>query len=119
MSKKRYIILDDDQAFCLWMESKIKKNLPHFELIASYHSTLEGLLAISREKPDVLFLDMNIDGLNGIDVLDLMKYQPSTIITSGTPENEIDFKDLQNIKGFLKKPFTAEELIEETKKVEK
>jgi two-component system LytT family response regulator len=119
MNKLSYIILDDDQAFCLWLEAKIRLNVPNFKLIASYHTTLEGILAISREKPDVLFLDMNIDGLNGIDVLELMKYEPATIIISSASKNALDFKDNTNIHAFLKKPFTVEELQSEAEKLTK
>lgn len=117
MNKLSYIILDDDQAFCLWLESKMKKHMPNFEALGSYHSTLEGLLAISRKKPDVLFLDMNIDGLNGMDVLELMKYEPATILISSSPRETFDIKEANSISAFLHKPIAIDDLVIETEKL--
>ena len=97
-----YIILDDDMAFV----SLLKKQLSHFpnlEFLEAYYTTVQAAKGITKFKPDILFLDMEIDALNGLDVLSVLEYQPKTIVISSTtaPMEEALALDVYD---YIKKP---------------
>lgn len=110
MNKIKYLIIDDDIVFSKWLKVNIDKLFPHFELINSRDNTLEGLFDIQREHPDLLFLDQYIDGLNGFDVLDLMKHLPKTIMISSDKIDQSQLAKYSNVIGFLEKPVSLDAL---------
>ncbi len=110
MNKISYLIIDDDYVFSLWLKKSIEQRFPHFTHINSRDNTLEGLFDVHREHPDLLFLDQYIDGLNGFDVLDLMKYQPKTIMVSSEKIDQEQLDKYPDVIGFLEKPVSLEHL---------
>ena len=110
MNKVKYLIIDDDIVFSKWLKINIDKLFPDFELINSRDNTLEGLFDIQREHPDLLFLDQYIDGLNGFDVLDLMKHLPKTIMISSDKIDPAQLSKYPNVIGFLEKPVDVKAL---------
>lgn len=110
MSKINYLIIDDDMVFSLWLKTNMADLFPGFNHVNSRDNTLEGLFDIQREHPDLLFLDQYIDGLNGFDVLDLMKHQPKTIMISSDKIDQNLLAKYPNVIGFLEKPVSLEAL---------
>ena len=52
-------ILIDDEINCLKMlEWELQNNCPEINIIGKFDSSKEGLKAIIREKPDLVFLDI-------------------------------------------------------------
>jgi len=110
MNKIKYLIIDDDNIFSLWLKKNIENIFPEFEHISSRNNTLGGLLDIHREQPDLIFLDQYIDGLSGFDVLDLMKQQPKTIMVSSEKIDESKLSEYSNVIGFIDKPVNLDKL---------
>lgn len=110
MKKIKYLILDDDIVFSLWLKTNIADIYPNFQHISSRDNTLEGLFDIQREQPDLLFLDHYIDGLNGFDVLDLMKHLPKTIMVSSEDIDQAQLEKYPNVIGFIAKPVNLDKL---------
>lgn len=66
-------VLVDDEANCLKMlEWELNNSCPEIDIIRTCSSGKEGLLAIKEEKPDVVFLDIEMPYLNGFEVLELV-----------------------------------------------
>lgn len=116
MNKVKYLIIDDDIVFGKWLKVNMEKSFPDFEHISSKDNTLEGLLDIHRNQPDLIFLDQYIDGLTGFDVLDLMKYSPKTIMISSDKIDSSQLHEYENVIGFLEKPVDIKALEELVKK---
>lgn len=110
MKQINYLIIDDDIVFSMWLKTNLNDILPHLNHIGSRDNTLEGLFDVQRKHPDLLFLDQYIDGLNGFDVLDLMKHQPKTIMVSSDPIDSSQLENYPNVIGFLEKPVSLEAL---------
>ncbi len=110
MNKIKYLIIDDDMVFSFWLKKNMEDLFPDFQLINSREKTVEGLLDIQREHPDLLFLDQYIDGLDGFDVLDLMKHLPKTIMVSSDKIDQAKLDKYPNVIGFLEKPVSLEAL---------
>lgn len=68
--KKRTILLDDEPNSIRLLRFLIEKNCPELEIVGEFTDAEEGLAAILSEKPDILFLDIEMPHLNGFEVLD-------------------------------------------------
>ena len=110
MASMTYIILDDDQSYSLLLQKTIENEFPEWQHVSTKHNTLEGLIDIQRKQPDLLFLDHYIDGLDGFDVLDLMKHLPKTIMISSEKVDTDKLAQYPNVIGFIEKPVSAEQL---------
>ncbi|MFT4739535.1 MAG: response regulator of citrate/malate metabolism [Marivirga sp.] len=110
MNKIKYLIIDDDIIFSLWLKTNIADLFPDFQHINSRDNTIEGLFDIQREQPELLFLDQYIDGLNGFDVLDLMKHLPKTIMVSSEKIDQAQLDKYPNVIGSIEKPVSLESL---------
>jgi len=110
MNSIKYLIIDDDHVFSLWLKTNLADLFPNFEHISSRVDTLGGLLDIQRMEPDLIFLDQYIDGLSGFDVLDLMKQQPKTVMISSEDINENEISEYSNVIGFISKPVDLDKL---------
>jgi DNA-binding NtrC family response regulator len=110
MNKIKYLIIDDDHIFSLWLKTNLADLFPNLEHISSRVDTLGGLLDIHRNEPDLIFLDQYIDGLSGFDVLDLMKHQPKTIMISSESIDQSKLDQYPNVIGFIDKPVDLDKL---------
>jgi two-component system alkaline phosphatase synthesis response regulator PhoP len=75
--KKKILIIDDEKDFCYF----IKENLQLFgdnEVITTT-SGKKGLQAASKEKPDLILLDIMMPGMDGFEVLKRLKRDMKTI----------------------------------------
>jgi len=76
----------------------------------------EALLAVLREPPDVLVLDVNMPGLNGWELCDILRRQSTTadvpvLFLTGRSEVRDQITAMQvGGSDHLRKPFRAEEL---------
>ncbi|WP_417940643.1 LytR/AlgR family response regulator transcription factor [Flavobacterium sp. RS13.1] len=74
------IIIDDEKRARLNLTLLIEEYCTNVEVIASCENLPEGVKAIRKNKPDLVFLDIEMPGHSGLELLDFFD------------ENEIDFK---------------------------
>lgn len=65
----RAIIVDDEPYCCDTLETMLEKYCPDVQLVAVCHSGEEAIAAISQQKPDLVFLDIEMPRMNGFDML--------------------------------------------------
>ena len=63
------IIVDDEPYCCDTLETMLEKYCPDVQLVAVCHSGEEAIAAISQQKPDLVFLDIEMPRMNGFDML--------------------------------------------------
>ena len=63
------IIIDDDEFIRKSLQDKLQHFFPEFGIVASCGNAEEGLKAIQLHKPDVIFLDIEMPGMSGFDML--------------------------------------------------
>jgi DNA-binding LytR/AlgR family response regulator len=100
-----YIIEDEHLAQEI-LEEYIRK-VPFLELIGSYMSPLEAAGPLQADKPDLLFLDINMPGLDGLSFIPMLNPKPMIILTTAYDQYALKAYELQ-VKDYLLKPFTFE-----------
>src|SRR5688500_16842648 len=64
-------ILIDDEPDCIRLLSlQLKEHCPQVEIRGQYTNSEEGLNAIRTEEPDLVFLDIEMPGMNGFTLLE-------------------------------------------------
>ena len=113
--KIRAIAIDDDPLATLLVE-KLAKNNKNVELIASYNDSVRGAAGIVLDRPDVLFLDIEMPEFNGIQIMGSMRQPPKVIVVSANPTYTKEALDL-NAVTFINKPLNQETFDEAIEKV--
>ncbi|MBC2845228.1 LytR/AlgR family response regulator transcription factor [Winogradskyella flava] len=102
----RFIIIDDEPIAHKIIES-FAKDLPHLHLQANCHNAMEAMEYLQANDIDLMFLDINMPKMKGLDFLKLLKNPPSVIITTAYEEFALEGYEL-NVIDYLLKPFSFE-----------
>lgn len=111
----RVILVEDEQLQLLRLEKEAKKVLPADAEIFSYENPLQALKDNKNEKVDIAFLDIEMPGMNGIQLAkELKKIYPLTniIFVTAYENYALDAYKL-HASGYLSKPVKAERIKEE------
>ncbi|AMA48366.1 MULTISPECIES: LytR/AlgR family response regulator transcription factor [Flavobacterium] len=115
------IIIDDEKRARLNLSILLKEYCPEINIIAECENLPEGVKSIRKNKPDLIFLDIEMPGHSGLELLDFFD------------ENEINFKiifttayqeyAIQAFKfsaiDYLLKPINPKELVDATTRFSK
>jgi DNA-binding LytR/AlgR family response regulator len=107
--KMRCIIVDDEPLAREGME-RLVNDAGIFELVATCMNALEANKILSREKIDLMFLDIQMPGMRGIDFLKTLQTKPLVIITTAYPNFALEGFEL-NVLDYLVKPITTERFL--------
>lgn len=113
-------ILIDDEPDCIRLLSlQLKEHCPQVQVIGEFTSSAEGLLAIQTQKPDVVFLDIEMPEMNGFSLLEQISDISFSIIFI-TAYNEFALRAFRfSAIDYLLKPLDSHELQEAVRKAEK
>ncbi|MGA1864283.1 MAG: two-component system response regulator [bacterium] len=121
MDGKKLLIVDDDKEFLEELREALSLK-GYYPIVINDSTTV--LDVISTLKPDVILLDLNMDGMSGFRIAQSLKKSPLTseipiIAMTGvfTGENHFSLMDLCGIKICIEKPFNPQDLILLLKKV--
>ncbi|MBU0653369.1 MAG: two-component system response regulator BtsR [Proteobacteria bacterium] len=115
----RALIVDDEIYSREEMEAMLKET-GEFVVLGKCANALEAIQAINREKPDVLFLDVQMPVINGFELLSMIdeKVMPSIVFV--TAYDEYAFKAFdENALDYLLKPVEKERLAKTVEKLKK
>jgi DNA-binding LytR/AlgR family response regulator len=96
-------IVEDSNLHRILLAKIIKKN-PRLELKFSFSDSAEGLKEINTSNIDLLFLDIEMPIMSGLEFLARLKTKPQIIIISQNPKYAIDAFDYE-VTDYLLKPF--------------
>lgn len=66
----RCVLIDDEKNALEMMEWLLKNYCPQAEIVAMCNSSANGIDAINKLKPDIVFLDIEMPNMNGFDMLE-------------------------------------------------
>ena len=103
----KYVIVDDDEIDRAVVELEAGK-FPFLHKIASCCNPVEALEIISRAKPDVIFLDIEMPGISGIDFLRKKIHTDALpVLITSHPEFALEGFELEAF-DYLLKPVSSE-----------
>lgn len=112
---KRAIIIDDERL----ARNELKKLLtdfPELEVIAEASNAAEGIEKIETLQPDVIFLDIQMPGKTGFDMLAELNHVPDVIFTTAYDEFALKAFEV-NAFDYLLKPIEPKRLTETIQKL--
>lgn len=116
MDKYSCIIIEDEP-LALEKTKDFVHKVPFLNLSATFDNALTGLTYLNNNKVDLLFLDINMDELSGIELLESSKITSQVIITTAYQEYALKGYELQ-ITDYLLKPFTFNRFLQAVNKAQ-
>src|SRR4030095_5296537 len=112
----RSIIIDDEKNCIDSLAFDLRKNFPQIELIDTCTSPKQGLLSIRKQKPDLVFLDVQMPWMNGFEMLEMLDEIDFAIIFT-TAYDQFAAKAFRlSAIDYLLKPVDLNDLKEAVKK---
>lgn len=112
------VIAIDDEPLALKLIVDYIQMTPDLMLVGQFENPLEAAQYISKNHIDIVFTDIQMPGLNGIEFTRSMVNSPVVIFTTAYAKYAIDGFKL-DIADYLLKPFTYEEFLTSVHKAER
>lgn len=110
------IIIDDEPLARQGMEMNIA-NISSLQLLGSFSNALAAGDFLRKEKIDLMFLDINMPELSGLDFLKSLRDAPLVIFTTAYPQYALESYELDAI-DYLVKPIRIERFLKAVNKAE-
>lgn len=107
-------IIDDEPRALKILESYIEKT-SFIRLAGSFRDSILAMNSILTEKPDLIFLDINMPEINGIQLLKSLKNPPFVVFTTAYSDYAITSYELNAI-DYLLKPIEFERFLKSATK---
>src|SRR5688500_17029669 len=112
------IIIDDEQHCIDSLAADLSKYCGNVELVAKCVSAKEGILAIKRHRPQLIFLDVEMPWMNGFEMLEMLDHIDFYIVFT-TAYDKFAAKAFRiSAVDYLLKPVDATDLKNAVQKVE-
>jgi two-component system LytT family response regulator len=115
MNKLRVIIVEDEKPARDLVKAYLN-DYDNLELVAECEDGFCGVKAINNNKPDLVFLDIQMPKLSGFEVLELLDEMPEVIFTTAFDQYAIKAFELSAV-DYLMKPFSRQRFKEALNKV--
>lgn len=96
------LILEDEPLATDLIAGYVRQT-PTLKLLDTAGSAMEALTKLQSLKPDILFLDIELPGLNGFELLRTVNNPPQVIVTTAYHEFAVEGYEL-NVVDYLMKP---------------
>ncbi|MCP3933711.1 MAG: response regulator transcription factor [Bacteroidetes bacterium] len=114
MNPIRCLVVDDEELARKLLENFINR-LPHLELVEMCKNPLEAIHTLERSEIDLMFLDIQMPELTGIEFLKTLQQKPVVVFTTAYPEYALEGYQLDVI-DYLLKPFSFERFVQAVNK---
>lgn len=114
MRRLRCIVVDDEPLAVSMMESFIRKT-PCLELTASFNDPVLALSRIGEECPELVFLDIQMPDLNGIELSKLLPAKTRVVFTTAFREYALEGFEV-SAQDYLLKPIRYQKFLEAVQK---
>ena len=116
----RILLIDDHQSFVWGMVKLIESDSPNMEVIGTASDIAEALAILEREQPDVILLDIDLNGVNSLDSMPLLRNATSAMVLILTGMRDAETHEravLAGARGVVQKEVSAEMILKAIRKV--
>lgn len=103
MDKIKCIVVDDEEGAHLVI-SHFLKDMKTLSLEGSFYNAVDALDYLYNNKVDIVFLDINMPGLSGLEMLETLTNRPYIILTTAYKQYALDGYKYE-VVDYLLKPF--------------
>lgn len=100
----KYVVVDDNEVDRLLIETYAHAH-PELQLKGSFEHPLEAIEAVNQHPPDLLFLDIEMPMMNGVDFLRSLQHPPICVFITSHPEFALEAFELFAL-DYVLKPIT-------------
>jgi two-component system, LytTR family, response regulator len=100
-------LIIDDEKLARELLREFLETFPQIEIIGECNKGTDAVEQINKLKPDMIFLDVQMPGMNGFDVLDEIEHEPYVIFTTAYDQYAIKAFE-RNAVDYLLKPLDQE-----------
>lgn len=123
MKKLNILLIEDDQIEVMKLRRSIAKmGLDHEFVEAKNGEEALKILSKPENLPDLIFLDLNMPKINGIEFLkilkadDVLRYLPTVILTTSNNKRDVLECYKIGVAGYILKPLKYDEYVEKISK---
>src|SRR5215510_8607897 len=109
------IIVDDEQHAIDILDHYVKQT-PHLHLVASFTNPIEALQLMGEQKIDLVFLDIQMPEISGIDFIKAIQGKSKVILTTAYSEFALEGYEL-SVVDYLLKPIRFARFLTAVQKV--
>lgn len=106
MQKLRCIAVDDESLARKLLVENIRQ-IPILELVATCKNAFEAMEVLEREAIDLMFLDIQMPGMLGTQLIAGLRHKPLVILVTAYPNYAVESYDL-DVVDYLMKPVSLE-----------
>ena len=111
------MIVDDEPLAVRLLESYVEKT-PDLQLLASYTDSITAINAVKEQKPDLLFLDIQMPNIDGMELAHSLPFETRVIFTTAFKEYAFESYEV-NALDFLLKPIRYNKFLGSIEKARK
>ncbi|PWL39438.1 DNA-binding response regulator [Flagellimonas aquimarina] len=101
-------IIVDDETSARAIVAELCKTIPDMEVVAEFPNALEALKYIRHTKVDLIFLDIHMPKLSGVDFIETVNNPPKIVLTTSDKNFAIEAYEYEFIVDYLVKPISSE-----------
>ncbi len=116
MRKIKCIIIEDEKPAQGVLQNFIDE-VPNLELLKTFTNALSAIELLKTNTIDLIFLDINLPQISGLNFLKTLKKPPEVIITTAYSDYALEGYEL-NVVDYLMKPISFERFLKAVDKVE-
>ena len=111
------MIAEDESALREDLEGRLAALWPRLKIIASVDNGIEALTQFERDRPDVMFLDIQMPGLTGLDVARQIAERCHFVFITAFDDHAVEAFE-QGAVDYVLKPFDTERLAQTVRRVQ-
>lgn len=109
-------IIVEDEPLALKRTQEYVGQVSYLNLMASFSNGFEAIGFLKSHEVDLLFLDVEMDGFTGIELLEALSRKPEVIITTAYDKYALKGFEL-NVSDYLLKPFAFDRFLRAVERV--
>lgn len=111
------LLVDDDELSLKLFEQLINR-VPSWKVVNTYKNAMEARDVLQKSQIDVLFLDVEMPDISGLELLKIIKVQPEVIIISSKEKYALDAFEYE-VTDYLLKPPSLERFMKTVERIER
>ena len=104
MKEKYNVLIVDDEYLAQKLLQDYVSKVDSLQLVATCSNAFEAMNALKNNQVDIMFLDIQMPELTGLELVKSLKHKPSIIFTTAYSEYAVDAFNL-SVVDYLLKPF--------------